>query len=177
MKSRNLSLFLVGTALLISACEAQEDTASEPAPSISEQKEDIYKSNGSGNEHYLQLVDRPVPTWAGISYASLSGNVSSDYIAEIEESDSLQFIVEEMIEGSKRQAGIVDVSQPFYDVKMEYEDGSEELFHLWVTEDELTGTIMDSENTHFIYSFSDDVSEQFLSLLPDEMILDEPVSE
>lgn len=174
MKLMKVAPFLVGTALLLVACGEQDNTTSEPAGSIAEQKEAIYESAQSDSEHYLKLVERAKPVWSSVSYASLSGSVSSDYIAEIEDTESLQFIVDEMIEGSERQPGIVDVTQPYYDMKIDYADGSEEVFHLWVTEDELTGTIMDSENTHFIYTFSDEVSEQFLSLIPDDMILDEP---
>lgn len=174
MKTFKLTLFLIGAALSFGACADQNDTASEPTESIAVQKEEIYDSAGSMDEHYLRLVERTEPTWAGISYASHTGSVSSDYIAEIEDTESLQFIVDEMIEGSNREPGVVDMTQPYYDMKIEYADGSEEVFHLWVTEDDLTGTIMDSEDTHFIYTFSDEVSERFLSFIPDDQILDSP---
>ena len=174
MNRFKIPLLFAGTIFALFACSNQNNTSLETSESIESQKEEIYES-AQGDDHYLRQVEREEPTWAGVSYASSTGSVSSDYIAEIDDAESLQFIVEEMIEGSERQAGIVDVTQPYYDMKIEYSDGSEELFHLWVTKDELIGTIMDTENTHFIYTFSDTVSEQFLSLLPEDAILDSPV--
>ena len=174
MNPAKLTLFLSVTALSLFACSEQNTTTSEPDRSISEQKEEIYNSGDSNSDHYLRLVERAEPTWAGISYTSPTGATSTDYIAEIEDLESLQFIVDEMIEGSNREPGIVDMSQPYYDLKMEYADGSEELLHLWITKDDSRGTLMDAMDTHYIYTFPNEVSERFLSFLPEEAILDTP---
>lgn len=168
------SLLLAGTVVSLVACHNQDDTASEPDESIERQKEEIYGS-AHANDHYLSQVERAEPNWAGVSYASHTWVISSDYVAEITDRDSLEFIIENMIEGSQRQPGVVAMPQPYYDIHIEYSDGSDELFHLWVSEENTTGTIMDTENTHFIYTFSDDVSERFLSLLPEDAVLDAPV--
>ncbi|MDZ7835429.1 MAG: hypothetical protein U5K84_09000 [Alkalibacterium sp.] len=175
MNRFKIPLLLAGTIFALAACDNPDNTASESEPdeSIESQKEEIYES-AHADDHYMRMVERAEPTWAGISYSSPTWSISSDYVAEITDTDSLQFIVDEMIEGSNRQPGVVDMSQPYYDMAIEYSDGSEELFHLWVNEDEMTGTIMDSDNSHFIYSFSEDVSEQFLSLLPEDAVLDTP---
>lgn len=170
-------LLLTGLSLtLLAACDNTETgTEAESAP-IDEQKEGIYDSSGSGDTHYLREVERADPTWAGISYSSrFASNLDLEYIAELTDPDDLTFIIDEMIEGSKRQPGIVDISTPLYGLEIEYADGSNEAFHLWVTPDGTQGTVMDTAETHYIYTFSPEVAERFLSFIPDEDIVDSPV--
>lgn len=178
MKNYNKLILLSLTATLLAACEngsESENGENEGPVSIDEQKESIYQSAGTGDEHYLQLVDREAPTWAGISHSSRFGSVNTDYIVETTDEETLRFIVDEMIEGSVRQPGIVSMSEPYYGMSIDYEDGSSEMFHLWITPDDSSGTIMDASDTHYIYNFSEEVSEQFLSLIPEEQILTSPV--
>lgn len=180
MRKYTKLILLSLSVTLFAACENESGSESENGEndgpvSIDEQKESIYESDGTGDEHYLQLVDREAPTWAGISHSSRFGSVNTDYIVETTDEETLQFIVDEMIEGSVRQPGIVSMSEPYYGMSIDYEDGSSEMFHLWITPDDSSGTIMVASDTHYIYTFSEGVSEQFLSLIPEEHILDSPV--
>lgn len=123
---------------------------------------------------FLGMMEREDPVWAGVSQSNSFGRIDTDFFIEIENTEDLAFLVEKLVEGSVREPGIVDMMEPYYGLRIEYEDGYTEDFHLWITDDQSTGTIMDSRDTHYIYTFSEEVSEQFLSLLPEEFILEEP---
>lgn len=166
-------LLLAGAVITLTACDNQAQTSTEPGESIESQKEAIYQSSHA-DDHYLRQVDRAEPTWAGVSHSTSTWAISKDYVVEITDTETLQFIVDDIIEGSNRVRGIVDIGQPYYDLTIDYSDGSSETFHLWISEDSSSGTLMDTMNTHFIYTFSNEVSERFLSLLPDDAVLDSP---
>jgi hypothetical protein len=176
MRVYNL-IFLSGLSLaLLVACDNTDNGTEAESAFIDEQKEGIYDSSGSGATHYLKEVERADPTWAGISYSSrFASNLDLEYIAELTDPDDLTFIIDEMIEGSNREPGIVAMSAPLYGLEIEYADGSTEAFHLWISPDGTRGTVMDVAETHYIYTFSPEVSEQFLSFIPDEDIVDSPV--
>lgn len=176
MRVYNL-VFLSGLSLaLLVACDNTDNGTEAESASIDEQKEGIYHSSGSGATHYLREVERADPTWAGFSYSSrFASNLDLEYIAELTDLDDLAFIIDEMIEGSNREPGIVDMAAPLYGLEIEYADGSSEAFHLWLTPDGTRGTVMDSAETHYIYTFSPEVAERFLSFIPDEDIVDSPV--
>lgn len=162
--------------ILLAACDSIDNGTEAESVSIDEEKEGIYESDGSGADHYLREVDQVDPTWAGISYSSrFASNLELDYIAEITDPDDLKFIIDEMIEGSSREPGVVAMSTPLYGLEMTYADGSSETLHLWITPDGTRGTIMDADETHYIYTFSPEIAERFLSFLPEEKIVDSPV--
>ncbi|GAA0358537.1 hypothetical protein GCM10008932_09060 [Alkalibacterium iburiense] len=173
------TILLACTLLLLTACSTESQSA-QPNPSslplpIEEQKESLYKSTESGEVHYLREVERTEPVWAGISHSNHFGFINTDYVVEITDEDDLQFIMDELITGSVRQPGIVDMAEPYYGMMLEYADGSTESLHLWLAPGDSVGTIMDTYDTHYIYNFDEEVIDRYLSLLPDKAILTEQV--
>lgn len=164
---------LIASYLLI-ACGVPEESEEE-SPSSQEANETLYEEAANDMDaDFLEMTEREDPVWAVVSQSNSFGRINTDFFVEIENTEDLAFIVEELVEGAVREPGIVDMMEPYYGLRIEYEDGYTEDFHLWITDDQSTGTIMDSRDTHYIYTFSEDVSEQFLSLLPEEFILEEP---
>ncbi|PRY82967.1 hypothetical protein [Alkalibacterium olivapovliticus] len=162
---------LLSLSLLLVGCETESAAELEDV-SLEEQKEAIYESDQSGDAHYLSLVERAEPIKAGISHSAYFGSISTDFLVEVSDTETLKFILDDMIEGSERQFGIVNMAEPDYGLQINYEDGSSETFHLWVSSDYSSGTLMDTSETHYIYNFSKEASKQFLSLLAEEDILE-----
>lgn len=176
MKHTVKSIIVLAALVVLTGCQTNTNAESEPAGPIEPidvQKERIYSQMDNGNPHFLEQVERTKPVWAGVSHSSHTGYVNTDYFIELTDESDLQFIVDEMIVGSERQPGIVSMSPSYYDMTIEYEDGSTEQFFLWLGEG-FSGTVMDTEDTHYIYTFGENVSERFLSLLPEESILESP---
>ncbi len=172
MHYRRIAL-LINLTVILTGCE--NDSTDDPEElSLEEQKEEIYTSPQSGDDHYLRLVERSEPVWAGISHSRHFGRIATDFVAETTDTEDLQFFVDDLIEGSQRQPGIVDMSEPYYGLQIDYEDGSSETFHLWITPEDERGVLMDTMDTHYIYTFSEEAADRVLSLIPEEQVLDSP---
>lgn len=165
------TITMISLSVLLASCDTDTEAEIEDL-SFEEQKEQIYESAEDGNEHFLSMVDRDEPVWAGISHTSDFGSISTDFVADIRDPETLEFIVDEMVEGSQRQPGDVDMAEPNYGLQIDYDDDSSETFYLWISPGESSGTLMDTSETHIIYTFAEEVSEEFLSLLTEENILE-----
>lgn len=161
-------IILSGVLFSLAGCTSAEESTVQPGT----ETEEIVEEYEDSDAHFLLLKERDEPTWAGISQSNRFGSIDTDFFIELTDSETLQFIVDEMIEGSAREAGIVNVAEPYYGLQLDYADGSKETFHLWVTKDDTVGTIMDTTEPNYIYTFSEEVSDRFFSILPEESILE-----
>lgn len=91
--------------------------------------------------------------------------VHPDFFAVYEDEKSLR-IFESVISNAEQQPGIVDMSVPIFDFEITFNDGGKAGYHLWLTEDDTNGVIMDITNTHVIYL----IPEKTTSLLIDLVI-------
>jgi hypothetical protein len=75
----------------------------------------------------------------------------------IEDAKTVEMI-KKAVEKAKKQPGIVKMADPEYKIEI-----AEETYFLWI--DEISGTIMNTEDTHTIYSLSNTSTKQVNELL------------
>ncbi len=70
-------------------------------------------------------------------------------------------IIKKAINGANKQPGIVDMAEPQFKINL-----GEESYFLWITKSDKTkGTIMNAEDTHTIYSLSENSSKELNKIL------------
>ena len=89
--------------------------------------------------------------------ASFSENKQNTLVSSFTDSETVLVFVE-AIKNAVKEPGIVDIIDPRYQVKI---DGK--TYFLWIDKD--YGIIMDSEDTHTIYSLSNESALKILDLL------------
>jgi hypothetical protein len=82
---------------------------------------------------------------------------SNSEVLVIEDTETIDMI-QEAVDNAEKQPGIVDMADPEYKIEI-----GEEIYFLWV--DEKSGTIMNTEDTHTIYSLSENSIKQVNELL------------
>lgn len=74
--------------------------------------------------------------------------------------------VKNILVDAKKQDGVVDMVEPNYYLEMIYEDNTRKEFHLWLMDVEGgKGSIMETEDTHILYNFSEELNTQLIHLL------------
>ncbi|WP_309119842.1 hypothetical protein [Paenibacillus sp.] len=69
------------------------------------------------------------------------------------------------IREAEKQPGIVNVAEPKYDVRLTSRDGSTAAYHLWLDARYEHATIMDAEETHYIYRISAESTADLLEII------------
>lgn len=105
----------------------------------------------------------------GIAKVSLSksesfGQVNEDFSAEIDDKEKVE-LVQNAILHAEKQPGIVDMAASDYDMKVTYEDGGTQGYHLWLGKKGQKSTIMRVDDTHRIYTVSKEMTELLLTTL------------
>jgi len=106
---------------------------------------------------------------AGISKVSISnpkdfGKVNSDFFVIYEDVETLEIFQNAILKAVK-QEGVVNISEPEFDLKVIYKDGNEQEYHLWVGEKGQKSTLMNIDDTHTIYSISEELTNQLIDLV------------
>ena len=74
--------------------------------------------------------------------------------------------VKSILVDARKQDGVVDMVEPNYYLEMIYEDHTRKEFHLWLMDVEGgKGSIMETEDTHNLYNFSEELNTQLIHLL------------
>ena len=74
--------------------------------------------------------------------------------------------VKNILVDARKQDGVVDMVEPNYYLEMIYEDNTRKEFHLWLMDVEGgKGSIMETEDTHILYNFSEELNTQLIHLL------------
>ncbi|WP_332651420.1 hypothetical protein [Lysinibacillus sp. 54212] len=97
----------------------------------------------------------------------MNANELQEYVEtkyKYEDKASLQ-VFQNVITNAEKVAGFVDVAEPEFDIKIEYENGQTQNFHLWLNEKGQKSTIMKTNNTESIYSISEELTEHFIELV------------
>ena len=102
-------------------------------------------------------VDNPQINTESLEKITIYPRVNSSETIVIEDTKTMEMI-KEAVDNAEKQPGIVNMADPEFSIKM-----GEETYNLWV--DEKSGTIMNTEDTHTIYSLSENSIKQFNELL------------
>lgn len=75
--------------------------------------------------------------------------------------------VKNIINSANKQAGIVNTTDPNYNIEIIYENDKKEKLNLWLRKDE-KGSLMNVEETHILYNLSEEMSDNLYDLIHSE---------
>ena len=93
---------------------------------------------------------------------------SSDLIVSSSDTDNTEIfeIVKSIISNATKQEGVVDTIEPNYDLEIIYKDNSTKELYLWLLDSEDgKGSLMEVEDTHIIYNFSEELNTKLIDLI------------
>lgn len=99
-----------------------------------------------------------------ISNSNEIGNINTDFFMVYEDEEVLE-VFQDIFRSAVKQEGIVDISEPDFDLEVTYEEGNKGEYHLWLGEKDQNSTLMNSEDTHTIYSISEEATNQLINLI------------
>ena len=99
-----------------------------------------------------------------ISNSKGFGEVNTDFLIVFEDEETLGTF-QNSITNAKKREGIVDMIDPEFDLEVIYKDGTKKEYHLWVGEKDGKSSLMNVENTHTVYSISEEYTNQLISLI------------
>lgn len=70
-----------------------------------------------------------------------------------------------IISSAIKENGIVNMVNPEYYLDVVYENGNKQSFHLWIGEKGQNTTIMNTSDTHTIYTVSKEMTEKLIDLV------------
>lgn len=91
------------------------------------------------------------------------GKVNANLFVVYEDEETLE-LFQNAITNNVRLDGIVDLSEPEYDLEIIFSNGNKEGYHLWVGEKGQTSNLMKVNDTHTVYSISAEMTNQFIDL-------------
>lgn len=101
-----------------------------------------------------------------ISNSKGFATVNTDFFAVYEDEETLETL-QNAFTNAVMVAGMVDMMEPEYDLEFIYKDGTKEAYHLWIGERkrDTKSTIMKVEDTHFIYTISEEATNLLLDMV------------
>ena len=99
-----------------------------------------------------------------ISNSKGFGEVNTDFLIVFEDEETLGTF-QNSITNAKKREGIVDMIDPEFDLEVIYKDGTKKEYHLWVGEKGGNSSLMNVDNTHAVYSISEEFTNQLISLI------------
>lgn len=99
-----------------------------------------------------------------ISASNNIGNLNLDFFAVVDDAETVESL-QNIISSANKLAGIVNVSKPNYDLQIIDEQGIEQGYHLWVGKAGQQGMLMDVQDSHTVYTISEQSTETLISLI------------
>lgn len=97
-----------------------------------------------------------------ISISKSTGNNGSATI--FEDNDSIETL-KSIISNAVKEDGIVDMANPEFYMNLIYENENEQGFHLWVGENGEKSTLMKTDDTHTIFTVSEEMTNKLIDLI------------
>lgn len=91
------------------------------------------------------------------------GSVNQQFIKIFEDAQSIE-VFKQAITNAVQVQGIVDIAEPPYDFEIVFADGTKKGYHLWLHEQ--FSTIMEVEETNYIYKVPKKYSDSLNALIP-----------
>ena len=99
-----------------------------------------------------------------VSKSNGFGKVNSDFFTVYEDEDALN-LFEKVISNAVKVEGIADMAEPEFDLEVVYSGGNKYEYHLWLGKKGQKSTLMNINNTHTIYSISEEITNQLVNAL------------
>lgn len=99
-----------------------------------------------------------------ISISSGFGKVNANFFGEYEDNNTLDIFNNAFASAVKRE-GIVDMTEPEFDLKVIYTDGTKQGYHLWLGEKGQKSALMKVDDTHVTYAIPEEITDQLINLL------------
>ena len=99
-----------------------------------------------------------------ISNSNNIGNINTDFFMVYEDEEVLE-VFQNLFRSAVKQEGIVDMSEPQFDLEVVYKEGNNKDYHLWLGEKDQKSTLMNIEDTNTIYSISEEATNQLIDLI------------
>ena len=93
---------------------------------------------------------------------------SLDLIVSASDTDNAEIFetVKNIISNATKQEGVVNTIEPNYDLEIIYKDNSTKELYLWLLDAEGgKGSLMEVEDTHVIYNFSEELNTKLIDLI------------
>ena len=99
-----------------------------------------------------------------LSNSNAIGQINKDFFAVYEDEEALETF-QNIFTSAVKQEGIVDIAEPEFDLEVIYKEGNKQEYHLWLGEKDEQSTLMQVEDTHTIYTISEEATNQLIDLV------------
>lgn len=99
-----------------------------------------------------------------LSNSSTIGQINTDFFTVYEDEEVLETF-QNIFTSAVKQEGIVDIAEPEFDLEVIYKEGNKQEYHLWLGEKDEQSTLMQVEDTHTIYTISEEATNQLIDLV------------
>lgn len=115
---------------------------------------------------FLLIACAPNDQWTKVSLAhsEVIGQINLEFFNEFEDKESVETF-KSLFENAVQQEGIVDISNPDYDVVVVDDEGKTHEMHLWIGESDEKSALMWLDDTNTIYLIPEDGTKQLIELV------------
>lgn len=99
-----------------------------------------------------------------LSNSNTIGQINTDFFTVYEDEEVLETF-QNIFTSAVKQEGIVDIAEPEFDLEVIYKEGNKQEYHLWLGEKDEQSTLMQVEDTHTIYTISEEATNQLIDLV------------
>lgn len=99
-----------------------------------------------------------------LSNSNTIGQINTDFFTVYEDEEVLETF-QNIFTSAVKQEGIVDIAEPEFDLEVIYKEGNKQEYHLWLGEKDEQSTLMQVEDTHTIYTISEETTNQLIDLV------------
>ncbi|CAG9620320.1 hypothetical protein [Sutcliffiella rhizosphaerae] len=103
-------------------------------------------------------------TSVSISASTGFGTTNTEFFVTYSDEISLTFF-EQLLAQATKESGSVNMPNPEYDMEVLYMEDENVTYHLWVGDSGHNSTIMKAEDTHTIYTISEDFTLQLIEMI------------
>lgn len=100
---------------------------------------------------------------ADIATISVSKTIDTSPIV-LEEADKLEKL-KQIISGAKKEKGIVNMANPDYYIEVIDTSNKKQHFHLWIGKEDQQSSLMNTDDTHTIYTVSEEMTDTIMDLI------------
>ncbi|HZK46976.1 MAG TPA: hypothetical protein VFC64_03465 [Atopostipes sp.] len=99
-----------------------------------------------------------------LSNSNTIGQINTNFFTVYEDEEVLETF-QNIFTSAVKQEGIVDIAEPEFDLEVIYKEGNKQEYHLWLGEKDEQSTLMQVEDTHTIYTISEEATNQLIDLV------------
>ena len=99
-----------------------------------------------------------------LSNSNTIGQINTDFFTVYEDEEVLETF-QNIFTSAVKQEGIVQIAEPEFDLEVIYKEGNKQEYHLWLGEKDEQSTLMQVEDTHTIYTISEEATNQLIDLV------------